>query len=214
MSEREGSSKRKRHARDRLIYTTQQLLRDFVCCMARGNCQVFGLKGGLTPPQPVYTIVSHFCTPFVVMASAAVVTGSSSEGATTTTGGATTVVGVGGGAAVAPSLLDAAHHVLTTADPDQKAELTHAYWAAFEAGTLPIVLSSDASVPEAPARPARPSFVEERHPSKCRSGGKKATIHRYHPSPTAAAQNTPTNLTSCCSLVYGVQLGACRVLCH
>ena len=138
------------------------------------------------------------------MASAAVVTGSE---------GATTVVGVGGGAAVAPSLLDAAHHVLTTADPDEKAELTHAYWAAFEAGTLPIVPPSDASVPEAPARPARPSFVEERHPSKCRSGGKKATIHRYHPSPTAAAQNTPTKLTSCCSLCYE-QLGACRVLCH
>lgn len=143
------------------------------------------------------------------MASAAVVTGSSSEGATAAAGGATTVVGVGGGEAVAPSLLDAAHHVLTTADPDEKAELTHAYWAAFEAGTLPIVPPSDASVPEAPARPARPSFVEERHPSKCRSGGKKATIHRYHPSPTAAAQHSATKLTSCCSLIFFVCTAWC-----
>lgn len=76
-----------------------------------------------------------------------------------------------------PSLAAYGRRVLLTADPYLKAALTHAAWASYRAGTLPV---GSAAAPDAPARPDRPLLVPARAVPTLQQSGLPMNVHTLH----------------------------------
>ena len=74
-------------------------------------------------------------------------------------------------------LHDLALRVLSTPDSSEKAALTLAIAAAWASGTIPLHGPTPFDASRVPATPARPADVALVHPSRVKSGSKKATVH-------------------------------------
>jgi uncharacterized ferritin-like protein (DUF455 family) len=75
------------------------------------------------------------------------------------------------------SLQELALRVLATPLAHDKAALTLAIAAAWQAGTVPLLPAAGTPLLPVPASPARPPSVLHVHPTKVKSGSKKHTVH-------------------------------------
>ena len=75
------------------------------------------------------------------------------------------------------SLADCARRVLLTADPAAKAALSHAGWAAYKAGAIPVGV---AAAPDRPSRPPLPALVPAREVPTLKRSGLALNVHCLH----------------------------------